>query len=294
MPVRGCAQVRQTTLAGATARALIAVSLVCIGTVAGADPISFGTRTLDLPAPEGFVAVSPKAPQYVKLAQAYLPAGNRLVEVYAEPETADRLASGTATSLLRYFQIQTLRSADGKILSSSEFAEGSHTIEAELIKAFGKLPDHSKELSQGNAAASREAGKTVDVRIGETNYLGTFKREPWAVFYSMRATVGAGDDTPVTILNSGAITLINHQFLFLYAYAQETGPESQRWTEAAVTQWADAIHASNPDTVGLEASAEHMSTGIDWGHAARTGLIWGALAGLFALVNELRKRMTKR
>jgi hypothetical protein len=281
---------------GALILALGALSL------AQAAPQKFGDRTVEIPAPEGYIEVTPKMPQYTELAGSYLPASNRLVEMYALPEQIDALIGGDAVELNPYYQLQTLRSVDGRVLSNEEFSQASGIIEKSLIEAFGTLDkDAAKLTQQGNDAVKAQTGTDVDIKLGGTQYLGAYRREPWGLFFSMSAEVAAGGETPKRQIASGAVALINHQIVYLYAYINKDDAASRRWAEQAVSTWADQVRAANPDESALEAQAERIGGadaaaagssggGFDWSRVWRGALVGGVVGLIVALIGVFARR----
>lgn len=258
---------------------------------AAAEPVRFGARTLEIPAPAGMVAVSRELPKYLELSQAYLPADNRLVEIYHTPEDRAALLQGQDIGLTRYHQLQTLRSVDGKPLSATEFATGMGQMETAIESTLQHL-DTASLTDAGNKALAEEAGEEVSLSIGETRYLGVFRREPWALFFTMtsQVAVSGADGLSGRMICAGSSALINHQIVFLYAYAPDTGPEARRWAESAVAAWADAVRAANPDEASVAADAESFGQPLGFAALGRNALIGALIGGLLGLFLWLRRR----
>jgi hypothetical protein len=83
---------------------------------------------------------------------------------------------------------------------------------------------------------------------------------------------------------------VDHQLLYLYAYADANDPQARAWAERSVSAWADATRAANPDDPGVESQARQRS-GFDWGRVVKRGLLFGLIGALAALVaGWLRRR----
>ncbi len=277
------------------AAAIGAVSLLQAGTL-GAEPTAFGSRTLEIPAPDGFVPVGKDVPDYLSISQAYLPAQNRLVEIYTTAEDKAAFLAASEPELARYFQLQVARGIDGKTISSAEFSQASGLMEAELEKAFGNMTEQAAELAhKGNTALQEKTGSDAKVSFGGIRYLGVFRREPWAMFFTLGSDVQiSGSDVDAgesgAMISAGALALINHQIVYLYAYADDTGPEAHAWAQNAVSAWADAVNRANPSDPALEASSRAFG-GFDFGRIGQGALIGGAiglLIGLFAWLKRGR------
>jgi hypothetical protein len=277
------------------ARRVRSFALLCLTALlapaAAADPVAFGARSLEIPAPAGFVAVAGQMPRYLELSQAYLPAGNRLVEIYHSPADRDAMLQGQDIGLTRYHQLQTLRAFDGKPLSLAEFTAGMAQMET-AIQATVENLDTAPLTDAGNKALAEQTGDDAAISIGDTRYLGVFRREPWALFFSTtsQVAISGADGHGGRVLCAGSAALINHQLVYLYAYTDDTGPEARSWAEAAVAGWADAVRAANPDDPAVAARAEAMRSSLDFPALGRNTLIGACTGGLLGLFFWLRRR----
>ena len=239
------------------------------GLLAGAamaEPVAFGNRTLEIPEPQGFSGAAQADPQFLQVLQAYLPAQNRLVEVYLTPEDKAAFGEKRAPEMIRYLQLQVARAMDGKPIAATGFAQARDGMERELQKVLGNADSTAKALAEkGNAQLKQVTGSDAEVSFGEIRYLGTFRREPWGLFFTLGSDVsvsaeGADADSG-TVTSSGALVLINHQILYLYAYAADQTPSTREWTERTVSQWADAVRAANPDDPAVAKVAQDFGRG---------------------------------
>jgi hypothetical protein len=269
---------------------LTALAIACAAVIAA--PLQFGARTLEFPDPAGFVPVSARAPQFFELAAAYLPATNRMVEIYVPPDDAAKLEAGEASAFTRYFQIQSLRSVDGTPVSAAEFAGAANTIEAEIQKGVAQAEAQMPGMAQrGNAALREVTGRDDGVNLGQLQYLGSFRREPWALFYATSAggsATMAGEREAFQMVSSAAVALIDHQLVYLYAFAEDTA-DGRAWSQQAINAWADAVHAANPDDPALEASAQPL-TGSPGSGIVRGAIIGGLIGGLVGLIAFLARK----
>lgn len=263
-----------------------------LAAAAPAAPVraAFGTRSLAMPPPAGFVGLRPQAPQMVDAMANYLPTTNRLVEVYVSPEDAGALTAGRVQDLDHYLQLQTLRAVDGTPVSATDFTGFVDSAEVEMKKAFGDFGKQAEELArQGNESNRAATGIDPKLSIGKPIYLGSPRREPWAFFFTIRAPVSVGDERTITRFAAGSTALIDHQIVYFYAYANDDKPDARAWAEQAVSAWADAVHAANPDDDALERSAQRMGGSI-WSGALRTGLIGAVIGALVGLVGYVVRR----
>jgi hypothetical protein len=274
-----------------SSRWIVASFLLTLALATVAAPQKFGTRQLEIPEPRGFVPLSTASPRFMELAQGYLPAGNHLLEVYATPADRDVLAGGGGKDLERYLQLQTLRKVEGQPISTGDFAEASKEMESELAKAFANIGDQASQLmQQGNAASKAKSGVDPQIAASDIGYLGAYRHEPWGMFFSISTKVSAGAAGPQKMICSGALVLIDHQLAYLYAYANFNSAADRTWAQAAVSDWADAIHAANPDDPALEATAEPLRSGFNWHRIIAMGLLGGCVGAVVGVIRRRRGR----
>lgn len=266
----------------------LAGSLLVLASAALADSRQFGSRTLNIPNPEGFEPLAAVSPRYIQAAQAYLPATNRLVDAYASAADAQLLGQGQPTALARYFQLQAPRKADGLAVSEKEFTDASKEIESGLEQTLKNSQELTSQLTQqGNAEIKRMTTTDPKVALSGVNYLGAYRREPWGLFFTIKSGVSAADGTNQVLVCGGALVLVNYQLLFLYSYSQFHDESDRQWVEQATSAWADAVRAANPNDAAVAATV----SGGSGGGVMRNALIGAIIGGLIGLVaSVLRKR----
>jgi hypothetical protein len=254
-----------------------------------AEPVAFGARTLDIPAPNGFVATANDAPGFLQASQRFLPAQNRLVEMYLLPDDKASLLlpqpQNAQPELDRYFQVQVLRGYEGRLVPAEDFASSSAAIEARLEKSLGDAEDRISKLTRrGERDLEEKTGRQVDVDIDRVRYLGVFRRERWGLFFTVASHVqvntdgGTGHAGP--LIAAGAIALVNHQLVVFYAYGKGEEEAVRRAAESALSTWVDQVRAANPDDPDL--TGQPSKPGFELtsiGRGALIGAGCGALIG---------------
>lgn len=261
----------------------LAVAALAFASGVAAEPTRFGTRSLDIPAPDGFEPVRKDLPQVFEITEAYLPPGNRLVEIYLDSDTKAALLAGNPQDPSRYYQLQVLRQLDGVTISNEDFAANMAQVEAEIAKVAPTLDKQAADLARsGNSKLQQQTGTDAQVSLSDVQYDGVFRREPWGLFFTMGSNVSAGAERPTRLIAGSAIVMVQNQLLYLYCYTDDTGPESRRWAQENVVAWAQAIRAANPDDPATEATAQlgsgSRSSGVLRG--AIVGALIGAIVGL--------------
>lgn len=212
-----------------------------------AGQVQFGARTLDIPDPPGFVPASQDLPFLIEATQAYLPATNRLAEVFVLPADRDALKAGQQKILERYFQVQVMRPLEGVAISPADF-EGLRGQLREGVLAQAPRVDPSESVRKGNAAM-KDSGSDVQMSISGIGFKGIFRDEATGLYFTSTAEVGideADASRKLSMTGSTAIVLVDRQVLFLYAFAVGDDAAAQRLTESSVSAWADAVRRANP------------------------------------------------
>lgn len=279
---------------GRCAAALLALA-ACAVADAQAAPVAFGKRTLEIPAPTGFVAVAKISPELLRLSEGYLPAGNRLVEIYLSEDEAAALARGEGAQMQRYFQLQVMRSVDGQPISAEEFSTASKQVEDGIRETIPSLAaEYGDIAAKGNAQVKDAVGVDPGVELGPATYLGAFRREPWGTFFTIALTVASGDAASRSderTVGASALVLVNHQVLYLYSYNDYGSEADRRWAEGAVSAWADAVRRANADDPAV--AREASRSWFDRGGIARSAMVGGAIGFVIALLGFGARRWRK-
>jgi hypothetical protein len=212
----------------------LALALLVGPATAWADATAFGKRTLDIPAPQGFVPVSREAPGYF----ARLPKtsdGVRLVEFYVTPEDKAAVLAGRAPALRRYFELSVRTDLDGLPLADGWMGDMREQIDAALRKN-GEPAANARFWSQ---AARKSATPNTD----------------WGLFFAAQP----GD---AHTLEAVALVAANHQQVDLGAHAHDLESGADVWAEQAVFDWALAIRAANPDDPTVVATWDDFPPGV--------------------------------
>lgn len=228
--------------------AVVWVGIAC----AHAAPLPFGARTIDVPPPAGFVAVSATVPGLLEVGAANLPPHKRLVEVFVLPSDESALRSGGNATLERLFQIESLRAGDGVLMTEADFAKSMTSLESAFERTLAKPGDPTRADARADDATLAKAGAGGAVSVDGLEGVGIFRREPWGLFLTTRARTTSASGTE-QVTRSSAIVLVNQQVMSLDAYtsADEASSNGRAWSEQAVSEWADAVRAANPDQAAL-------------------------------------------
>jgi hypothetical protein len=272
-----------------------AILIGFVATQASAAPVAFGSRSIEIPAPAGFQPIANAAPWYLHALEAYQPPTNRLAEIYVLPADATALVNREPKPLERYFLVAALRKLDGVPTSPADFDGAKAQIEDGINHALANSGKALQEIAdKGNAEIARRTSTDPKLALSGLQYLGVYRREPWGLFFTMKEHVASADSAQGDdIIGAASVALINYQVVYLYAYAHDTGDADRRWAEQAVSTWADALRAANPDDPALASKAVPLEQGFDWSSVfgkAVIGAVIGGLIGLIAMAISKRTR----
>lgn len=265
------------------------VLTLSFGDAADAASMRFGKRTLEISAPLDFVPIAASAPRRLQMMQAYLPQTSRLAEVYTRPAAAAQLKRDDRINLDRYFEVQVARKQEGVPATSRIIAASDAEIDAQLRKLMGSADRVVADLAQrGNAELKRTTAQDPGVSLNNMRYVHIYRHEPWGVFLTMKGRLDV-DGQSEDVVGSYAMLAVNFQLIDLYAFSQLHGEADMRWTESALSDWADAVHRANPDDPAIAATVVKQWTPEDFG---RIGQILGGAVGVGAtlLWGVYRKR----
>jgi len=247
------------------------------GDAADAASMQFGKRTLEINAPLGFVPIAASVPRRLQMMQAYLPQTSRLAEVYTQPAAAAQLKRDDRINLDRYFEVQVARKQEGIPATSRIIVASDAEIDTQLRKLMGGADRIVADLAQhGNAELKRATAHDPGLSLNNMRYVHIYRHEPWGVFLTMKGRLDAGGQSE-EVVGSYAMLAVNFQLLDLYAFSQLRSEADMRWTESALSDWANAVHRANPDDPAIAASVVKPWTPEEF---ERIGQILGGAVGV--------------
>jgi hypothetical protein len=227
-----------------------ALALALLPAIAGAEPMKFGERTVEIPAPEGFLPVADEAPLLRKITQDFLPPDTRLVEIYLTPVDHETARAEGTTGMSQYAQVQAMRAADGVPVSAEEFAMLHANLRATIEAEMAKIDTLADQMAaKGNAALQEITGTDANVSVSGVRYHGIYRNEPWGLFFTASSDVsvaGTGMDTEKARITSAVgVVLVDRQIVFFSAYDDRPEELAKAWVQSTVAAWADAARAAN-------------------------------------------------
>jgi hypothetical protein len=198
--------------------------------------IKVGQKTFEIPLPEGFVKFSGLNPRIDKLMQSLTPPSNRSLMVIATPKDAANAAAENPTNLARYMMVQTFRESEKIALSVDDFKQ----VASEFEKSFGKkkaLEDMEKEVNQ----QFKKAQPGVKLVLSQTVMLGVYDKSERSIDAGMLAQSKVENNKAENMAVAMSIVLLDDKLVYLYVYADLTGPKDVEWTRTTLKGWRESV-----------------------------------------------------
>lgn len=225
---------------------VLALGVFCLN--ADAAEIVVGERTISIPAPEGYVELTPDMSPYYESMWAYVAASNNRYLTLIHESTAAAIRRGDAVEIGRYMNIETEKTISRMSVSAAQFGEFQDVLRNQLFELTARMQEKLPELTRaGNASLSEQFDADLAVELGGVIPLPVHYDTDNAIASSMYMTVSAtvnGEDMGSDVLSATMLTLyVGDKVLFLYVYGAQS---DLLWTRETASAWADSIVAGNP------------------------------------------------
>lgn len=258
--------------------------------------IQLEDRTISLPAPDGFVELTPKMSPYYETLRAYVgPTNVRHLTLIGQDE-ADALLRGEVVDLARYINVETPKNMSGTSVSSTQFMRLRNLLRTQIEELYAKAEAQLPEIiGEANKVVSSKLSADVAVELGGMVPLPIHLDTDNAIANSMYMTVDTTVDEGARVSEVlSATTLVLHvkaKVLFLYIYGQESDLE---WTRDTASKLSAAIVQANPlsDSERL-AVARSESRAIDWNAVIQKAAIGAVIGGIFGLISLFFRKRKK-
>lgn len=215
-------------------------------TAAAAD-FSLGGKVVHVPAPSGFVKVTPEMDGVYRMSlQVADPINDQLGFYIAEADAANA-RKGDATQLERTFGLKVHKQLREVLMGSNEFQSMTRDLKEENKRVFDEVKAKaSEEIRKTSKGISKEFDIEFAMQVSDVTPLDPHHEEAFSFAYSMYinyAIETVGIDERMMVAATSTVINASGKVLFLYCYA----PKDQlEWTRTASKEWAAAILAVNP------------------------------------------------
>lgn len=292
-------------------RSTLAIAWLLLGTLclAGAQaqtasaPLQVGGVAIEAPALPGFNEISKISPDVVALAEAMIPATNRLLGVYLSDRDYEKLVNGESPDFDRYMFIQVHRELENKNVSRADFREISTQLKAQQDTILEDVrEDVGKIFDSASDQISKDYDVSLDMQLGDQKSLGVFLDQPNAVaFTSLVKYQGnlEGESFDYIMAGSTMLMKVKRRLLYVYVYSQYETQADVDWVESRTSELANLLLTANH--AGAESDDDFddsFFSAIDFGSVVNSSIIGAVVGGFVALMFVLfggsKRRAEKR
>jgi hypothetical protein len=256
-----------------------------------AERFSVGGKIVDVPAPKGFVKVTPEMESVYRLSRQMIDPYNDVLALYISESDIPAALSGKIPYLRRYFYLKVNKKIKNIILGTKEFAEIKNITKQQNKQLLQSLKAKVSDiLKKSSRKVSREFDIDFAVQLSEVVPLDPHFETDNALAYSMflkynANMAGVGDN----FIIAATVMYVNAagKILLLYCYAPK---DELEWTRTSTKAWAERIMAVNDKPpVYLP-----RSRGFNWNRLLHNIIIGGLAGCIIALISGLIKKMRKK
>ena len=259
-----------------------------------ASPITVGGVPVEMPNPEGFVAVTDDMTELATLQRRFVAPGNKQFVTFIPHEAASNARQGGLPDFVRRFSVQTAIDIADLDVAAADFRQLQRTIREQNEEIFASNQAEMKAVMQDiNKGLSEDLGQELNLSMGEAVPLPPHRETDRTIAYSMITRFGINDASgqPTNMLVAATTTVahVKNRILFFYTYADA---DSLTWTREASEQWVDKVLTANPVTHKFRISTlwNRFATRIDWAQVLGSAGAGGLLALAVSLVRARRRR----
>lgn len=263
----------------------ICVLLLCFPLSSQADLFDLGGRTIEIPAPAGYVRVADDMPELKRLADQLTDSLNDTLAFYIPESSALSARAGKLPSLDRYLVAKVSKKLRTATVGMGDFAEIRSKTMARLQQTIKELESKMPgQLEQIMKNVKREYDVDADLGGLRMIPLEFHRAFPDEFAYSMLISYGAGGETKSLRPATVTVTNVAGRVIFLYAYGP---PDELAWTRESSADWQTTIARLNPS------APRNRWYGMDWEQVGWTALGGALIGGFGALLADFLRRRKK-
>ncbi|WP_417386757.1 hypothetical protein [Gimesia sp.] len=221
--------------------------LCCFHSTVSADSFTIGDKTIEVPAPAGYVRVTPEMGDVYRLARSLVDPANDLLAYYIPESDVAAAKAGEIPPLNRTFMLKVNKQLKTAELGTGDFAKlkkGAVEENRKITETLKKqLPDLFDKVNQG---ISKEFNMDFAMQVSQVVPLDPHYDVPNAMAFSMFVTYNVsaeGEKSDDVVCCTTTFLDADGKVLFLYCYAPQ---DELSWTQSAAKDWAESVMASNP------------------------------------------------
>ena len=265
---------------------------------AAANSASNVTETIDVegttivvPAPPGYVTVTPKMKLVHSMQREFVAPMNELFLGFIPAESAADALADQLFDMPRSFTVQTQKRVARQNITAKQFAELKRAITSQNEKTAKQVEKEMPGLMERiNQNVTKQTGVKLDLAAPQMVPFPPHEDTERSIAYSMllRMDAAGADGKKETShgIVTGTVLLANGKILFLYCNG---GEKDLEWSRAISKQWSQSILAANPKG-GVEPTSRSGGSFVrSVLRGALIGAAVGAVIGLFRYLSSRRK-----
>jgi hypothetical protein len=222
----------------------LVLAFLLLITNASATTVEVGASTIDIPAPRGFVQVTPRMKELWQLVQAGQ--GDNHILAFFIPEHQEKSAlEGRSVDLDRTINIQTRRRFESMTITSETFEKVKVQV---LAMVASKQIDTIQAIELERFSSSIDKATSVNPMLKqlENASLPPHVNRPDRFGYSEISTLQSskpdGSLSRTRVTTTALAILVKGKMLNCYVAGGETDLD---WTRRTANQWADTLQSTN-------------------------------------------------
>jgi len=270
-------------------RGIVGVLVALLAMAGHAGTIDVGGMDLEIPAPEGFVRVTPQMGAAHRFGRQLADPLNDLLAFYIPESCIPAAILGERSAFTRYFLFKINREIRDRVVDRGDFETLKEALKSENRRLAAEDGTRIEELIRERLPSlGEESGAEPAFPIPRLAPLEPHEETGNLLAYSMLLDAagpggnGGAEGVAVTM----TLLHVSGKVLFLYCYAP---PEELEWTREASSRWARAILEGNPS----EPPPPGLLSRFDWLEIASNALVGAAVAALLSLISAHRARRRK-
>lgn len=276
--------------------------LACLSATVWAERFQVAQTTLEIPAPQGFVLVTPEMVEVFDYSRLVDEADllNENMAFYISAAEAPAALQGELPELTRNFTLKVNRNLKEAVVGSANFSELKKATQREYQQIINQLKAKDPGIYQRlNKGVQEQFDLESAIEVSQLVPFETHYETPQALAVSMYLTINVpleeeGEDEAETKEDISAATAtvmnVGGKLLFLFCYAPQ---EDLEWTRTASQAWTENIIAANaapplvsPAAPPLESEEQKQDNQLaKWGIA---GLVLLLVLALFVKKNRIQ------
>lgn len=223
----------------------IALLFVSNALAQGPDTFQLGSKTIKIPAPEGFAQILERFPRVASRLNATEDSGNEVLAVHLPDPLVYKFAADEDRDLEFYTKVSIARPAKTMDFTTEMFAGYVAKME-QSFDAYLEPEGPMLKQIKGNAEKGMTQfwGSDAKVVVNQPKSLGFFDKGD-NVFSAMLFINVALNRKKYPLIVTTSSVNINQRLVFLYAYRMSSSKEDIEMLRTFTKKWTNAVIAAN-------------------------------------------------